>query len=152
MKRMEYGVPRNSMRVYRIWKFMRQRCRRPSGGNKRWYKGIKVCPEWEDFETFRLWAESHGYKDGLTIDRIDGTGNYCPGNCRWITMHDQQRNRRTNHPIDIGEKHFGTLTEAAEAFGLPRSYVSARIYLLGWSVEKALTTPAKKTSRRKQAI
>lgn len=143
---------KNSMRLYRIWKGFRQRCRRPSGGNKVWYKGITSCPEWEDFDVFRKWAEETGYSDDLTIDRIDNSRGYSPDNCRWITIAAQQRNRRTNHPVTVDGRTFSTLTEAAEAYGVPRSYVSARIFACGWDVERALKTPPKKTSRRRLVI
>ena len=60
-------------------------------------RGIRVCDEWmNDFTAFRDWALSHGYEDGLTLDRIDVNGNYEPSNCRWTTMHEQSRNKRSN--------------------------------------------------------
>lgn len=48
-------------------------------------KGITVCKEWEDFDTFKAWALDNGYKPKLTIDRINSDGNYEPSNCRWLT-------------------------------------------------------------------
>lgn len=68
-------------RLYRIWKNMISRCENP---NKTFYKnyggrGIKVCAEWnKDFVAFKDWALENGYKDDLTIDRIDNDGNYSP--------------------------------------------------------------------------
>lgn len=51
------------------------------------------------------WAQQNGYRDDLTLDRIDVNGNYCPENCRWVTKKEQTRNTRTNHFILFdGEK------------------------------------------------
>ena len=52
-----------------------------------------MCAEWRHFPSFMRWAMSHGYRDDLTIDRIDGMRGYCPANCRWVTYSEQNRNR-----------------------------------------------------------
>lgn len=44
-------------------------------------KGIKVCEEWHDREVFRKWCEDNGWNKNLRLNRIDGTKDYCPGNC-----------------------------------------------------------------------
>ena len=78
--------------LYAVWKTMRQRCNNPLQHDYRWYgaKGIKVCKEWSDYPAFRQWALDNGYQQPLTIDRIDSNKNYCPSNCRFITIQEQQ--------------------------------------------------------------
>ena len=68
---------------------MKTRCLNPRAQNYSYYggKGIAICEEWlHSFEAFYDWAMGNGYKDGLTIDRKDSNGDYCPSNCQWITQ------------------------------------------------------------------
>jgi hypothetical protein len=84
-------------RLYRIWQSMKARCYYSKHKNYNSYggRGISVCATWiHSFNTFTGWALANGYEDNLSIDRIDVNGNYCPENCRWITMADQQKNKR----------------------------------------------------------
>lgn len=84
--------------LYDVWHLMKQRCQNPNSPVYKWYggKGVNVCSEWEDYEIFSAWAYTHGYEDRkgvkradrLSIDRIDSNGDYCPENCRWITVHE----------------------------------------------------------------
>ena len=93
-------------RLYRIWICMKNRCYcnhyhafRHYGG-----RGITVCDKWRnDFQAFYEWAMSHGYSDDLTIDRMDNNGNYCPENCRWITMAEQNQNKRAANGYKVKE-------------------------------------------------
>jgi hypothetical protein len=83
--------------LYGIWKSMKQRCRLESSTAYKYYgaKGVDVCNEWYDsYTVFKTWAISNGYKEGLSIDRIDHNSNYCPSNCRWTTRNVQARNTR----------------------------------------------------------
>ena len=95
----KHGFATNKSRLYIIWENMKKRC---GNSSDRFYggRGIKVCNEWKyDFMSFYNWAVSNGYKDTLTIDRIDANGDYSPGNCRWSDRHTQganQRQRKTN--------------------------------------------------------
>lgn len=80
--------------LYKCWERMKSRCLNKN--NNRYYRyggrNIKVCSEWLDFNNFSYWALSNGYKEGLTIERIDVNGNYEPNNCTWITPAAQMRN------------------------------------------------------------
>lgn len=74
--------------LFRTWCNMRARCKYESFSEFARYggRGIRVCDEWQVFESFRDWALSHGYREGLSIDRIDVNGNYESSNCRWLTV------------------------------------------------------------------
>lgn len=115
-------------RLYHIWQGMKSRCyTKTSPDYQRWGgRGIKMCDEWRDsFESFYEWAMASGYKDTLTIDRVDNDGDYTPDNCRWTTAREQSRNRRSNIPITIGNTT-KTLTEWCEIFNLDYKMVNAR--------------------------
>jgi len=82
-------------RIYKIWTGMKSRCNNKNAGNYCRYggKNIKICKDWEnDFMKFYEWSIKNGYKPRLSIDRIDGKGNYEPTNCRWTTTNTQARN------------------------------------------------------------
>lgn len=135
-------------RLYHIWKNMRQRCFRSSNQDYSNYggRGITVCDEWRySFVAFRDWAIENGYRDDLTIDRIDVNGNYEPANCRWITMKAQQNNMRSNHYITFGGRT-QTLTQWAEELNMSPSAIRYRLKS-GWAIEKALTTPVDESKR-----
>lgn len=86
-----------NQRLYRIWIGMRQRCYNQVSSAYKHYgaRGICVCDEWKNsFEMFENWAVNNGYKETLSIDRIDVNGNYEPHNCRWVTMKVQNNNKR----------------------------------------------------------
>ncbi len=82
-------------RIYRIWKCMRTRCNNPNRREWKNYggRGIKLCPEWDNFLNFYEWAMANGYDDSLTIERKDVDKGYEPDNCCWIPMKEQALNR-----------------------------------------------------------
>lgn len=88
---------RHASRLYRIWLGMKTRCSNSNNHSYKYYggRGITMCEEWfNDYLAFKQWSLDHGYAENLTIDRIDVNGNYEPSNCRWITMSEQQSNKR----------------------------------------------------------
>ena len=92
---------------------------------------------------FYDWALSSGYDEGLTLERIDNDGDYCPENCRWITQGEQMRNTRHSRRITFhGETK--CLSEWARATGISRENIKNRLDNLGWSVEDALTREVKR--------
>lgn len=119
---------RRHERLYRIWRAMRDRCQRKGNVHYDNYggRGITVCVEWQDYETFKAWAYQSGYQDGLSIDRIDNDGNYEPSNCRWATVSEQCNNKRNNRIIEFnGEAH--TATEWSRITGIPYRTIQSRI-------------------------
>lgn len=95
-------------RLYIKWHDMIVRCENPKKANYPNYggRGIKVCPEWHDYETFKQWAIDQGYdynnhdRGAQTLDRIDVDGNYEPSNCRLTGTYIQSRNKTNNHWIE----------------------------------------------------
>ena len=116
---------------------MMRRC-----GHKKGYENVSVCDEWaRNYETFRDWALLNGYREDLTIDRIDYTKGYSPENCRWVDHRTQANNRRSNVFIEYGGKRM-TAAQWEVDKGFPRCVISCRLKR-GWSVEDAIMTPYK---------
>ena len=136
-------------RLYRIWRSMKTRATNPNRPEAHRYvlRGIGLCRAWENPDVFMKWALSNGYADDLTIDRIDNDRGYYPGNCRWVTVSEQQSNRSTNREIVFGEEAFPTVKSAAEHFGLSRKVLQQRLNR-GWSVERALKQKVRKSNGR----
>ena len=128
-------------KLYEVWCSMKSRCYNITSKSYSRYggRGISVCEEWkESFIAFRNWAYVSGYKEGLSLDRIDNNGNYEPSNCRWVTMKEQANNQ--NHTLKIEYKgKIKPLTEWAEILGIKRHTLYQRIYKKGWTIERAFT-------------
>ena len=140
-------------RLYGIWTDMKKRCSNPSCKSFDNYggRGIKVCPAWENhFQLFYTWSLLNGYSDNLSLDRIDVNGDYHPDNCRWVDRVTQANNCRTNHYLTYqGERK--TIAEWARVLGMSDAVIRTRISKLGWSTEKALSTPVRKSFKKRCA-
>lgn len=109
-------------RLKNIYYCMLTRCYNKNHRSYRNYgaRGIKICDEWLGAcgkIDFYKWAISHGYKDGLTIDRIDVNGNYEPSNCRWLNYTEQNNNKRVTIKILYNDK-IVTLKELSKITGI----------------------------------
>ena len=135
--------------LYNKWGSMKTRCYYPQSKDYKNYggRGIKICDEWLNYDNFRNWSISTGYQEGLTIDRIDNDRNYEPSNCKWITMKEQQRNKRNNRIITYNGKSL-TLVEWGEIYNINPDRIGARLKN-GWSVEDALSKEVKSPMKKK---
>lgn len=137
----EHG--QSGTRLYNIWHDMIYRCYNSNHRSYKDYggKGIIVCNEWkDDFEAFRNWAIENGYKENLSIDRIDSDKNYCPENCRWATDIQQANNTSRNLVFTV-DGHTDTLANLCRKYDIPYSLAHSRVYR-NWDIKKALTTPS----------
>lgn len=116
---------------------MKERCLRPSHESYHRYggRGITVCERWLKFENFL--SDMGKRPSGMELDRKNNDGNYEPGNCRWRTCKQNNRNKSTNvRYTALGE----TLTQVewSEKTGIKSNTIRQRIKA-GWSPERALT-------------
>jgi hypothetical protein len=119
-------------RIYSCWVEMRRRCRDKKRHDYSNYggRGIKVCPEWNDFIAFYCWAQAAGYDDALTIERLDNGGDYCPENCVFATPLVQGSNKRNNVRIMV-DGNYLTLSQISRRYGLSIQTLRYRHYTMG---------------------
>ncbi|AEQ34392.1 HNH endonuclease [Bacillus phage Bastille] len=150
----------SNTRIHTIWKNMKQRCYNPKRNKYHLYggKGIRVCEDWHDFIPFYEWSMGNGYKEGLTIDRIDSDKDYEPSNCRWVT--DTENGRRAvenQHGTSIKNKYKTvrsadvyeykgvkkTVKEWSKESGIPIETFKTRLKH-EWSIERAIEQPVRR--------
>ena len=149
-KETHYKHGKTGTRLYHVWRDMIARCRYPSvpcyptyGG-----RGIKVCDEWQSFDSFYKWALGNGYDENApsgdcTIDRIDVNGNYEPSNCRWVNRIVQQSNTTKNRLIAMDGKT-QTLAQWSREYDIKPQTVMQRISV-GWDWPNAIKTKPRPT-------
>jgi len=135
-------------RLYKIWDGMKNRCIGKHHSAKH-YKdtGIKICNTWLEFENFKLWAESNGYADTLTIDRINIFGNYEPNNCEWVSRSENtSRQLQDKHPCAISiclnnTEHFSSIAKAARHI---EKFTTTKFRSISAVIEKRIKQNSKK--------
>ena len=142
-------------RIGHIFSGMKTRCYDVNDKNYMTYggKGIRVCQEWLDNpELFEEWSLENGYEDNLTIDRIDSTKDYCPDNCRWVTLEDNAKYKSTTRVLDVdGELHTGR--DWAVKLGLGVNMINNYVRRYGEDntkqfIKRVLKNPDKVNSRQ----
>lgn len=136
-------------RIYGILQGMIGRCYNPKHSSFHNYgaRGIKVCDEWiNSHGTFKEWAHANGYTETLTIERVDYNGDYCPSNCKWIPLSQQNRNKRDSFFVEInGERRLGI--DVAKEHGMSPATLYHRVKSRCLSVDEALALPVQKNGR-----
>lgn len=135
-----HGLSKKFQKLNWVWTSMKQRCHNPAckdfvnyGG-----RGIGICTEWYDFEKFHAWAISSGYKEKVTIERVDVNGDYCPENCTWV-KNERQALNRTNTLKYQYNGQFYNIRELSEISGVNYYTLKGRLTQYGWSVERAIS-------------
>lgn len=129
---------------YRVWDGIKTRCNNENDPEYHNYggRGISYDPKWEDFIGFYedMYEE---YLEGLSIERIDVNGNYDNKNCTWITMFEQQQNKRNTFYVKYQGKDY-VFTNLLRELDLyeDRLLIYKRLKR-GWNIEKALFTERK---------
>lgn len=133
-------------RLYTLWVNIKQRCSANNKAERHIYydRGISVCDEWQEFEPFMKWAIANGYKEDtkrgeITIDRIDNEKGYSPENCRFVSLTENQRNRRDTKRYWFDGEYL-TTGEVSERTGTTVRLIGARLRR-GWKITEAALTP-----------
>lgn len=156
-------MSRRNEKLYHIYYGMKARCYNPKNPKYNIYggKGITICDQWlNDYEEFKIWSYNNGYDErlNLSIDRIDSAKDYCPDNCRWISLSEnsakanlgKHKNKsKKGKMFAISPEGVTVVIENVSRFcrenNLSRSLVSHRLngiiedpYLDGWKIYREL--------------
>lgn len=134
--------------IYKSWDSMIQRCTNPNNENYKDYGGreITVCKRWMKFENF---LEDMGEHPGLgySLHRINNDKGYYKENCKWATIKEQNINKR-NSCLITHDGETKCLVVWAKQYNIHYNVLWKRLYIYGWSIEKALTTPVGKWKKK----
>lgn len=134
---------------YRIWSGIIQRCCNPNDAAYGDYggRGISICERWRN--SYEAFLEDVGRRPAaLSLDRWPNqNGNYEPGNVRWATAQQQQRNKRDNRLL-TWDYRTQSVSAWSEEKGWPRTIIDNRLRK-GWDVEKIFTTKPRLDKRRR---
>ena len=142
---------KSNSRLYNIWRNMKARCNCKTNLRYKDYgaRGISIYNEWKTFENFCKWAILNGYKDNLTIDRIDVNGNYEPSNCRWVSLSKQAYNKRDSLIITInGEQK--CLAEICKEYNVKYTTIYRRITIGKMNIQEALAKSIKNNNKKEE--
>lgn len=133
--------------LFVAWNNMIRRCEKVNHPSYHLYgaRGINVCVEWHEYTVFKAWALDNGWKQGLSLDRINNEMRYTPSNCRWVTQKTQARNSRQNHNYTIDGR---TQCRQAwlEEYGVSDWFVNERIKKFNVPFEEAIKIPRRRTN------
>ena len=138
-----HGLSKRFQKLNWVWTAMKQRCYNPECKDFPHYggRGITVCEDWHNFESFHAWAMSSGYREKVTIERIDVNGHYCPENCTWVKNERQPLNRTNTLKYEYkGEMY--DIRELSELSGVNYYTLKGRLTHYGWTVERAISEPS----------
>lgn len=137
----------NVSRLYRIWIGMRSRCFNNKDTAYKNYggRGIKICDEWNEYLNFKEWSLDNGYKDTLSIDRINNNGDYEPSNCKWSNSKQQANNKRSNKYYTYNGETLN-IKEWSIKTGIKERTLKYR-KSKGWSIKDMLETPTHNTKK-----
>lgn len=134
-------------RLYSTWKSMKSRCYNPNTKSYPYYggKGVGVCERWRrSFDNFLEDMEG-GFKEGLTLDRIDSSKNYCKENCRWANSVTQSNNQDREYTKILYNGVYYTEAEISRLLNISRSTLQSR-RLRGWSDDEIIKGKDSKTT------
>jgi hypothetical protein len=131
--------------LYTVWAGAVSRCSNPNYHAFHRYggRGIKVCERWwpkddKSGKGFKAFLEDMGERPGkgYDLDRIDGDGDYEPGNCQWLLKDTNLKKKDSTLRFSI-DGEIKVLSALAEDIGIPHATLRARVQVYRWPFHKA---------------